>query len=183
VKQSRRALSNPAINEEPIMNINDKTLDQERLSLPMRVGEVFLAGCMILLFGFFVVHQTQPTGFFTEKFGTLAMFWLYVPLLFGLCAPLIRAWTGHRNPARPFEAATSLFLAVGALWLLSVFPFNFAHLADALPEGLRFLLAWVTNGVGQFVLLLQIIIGVPTALLAMWRYFSFRGHETKRRTV
>ncbi|MBL8154869.1 MAG: hypothetical protein JNM70_11855 [Anaerolineae bacterium] len=165
------------------MTMNDRTLDQDRLSLALRGIEVFFALCLLLLFGFFIYHQTQPTGFFTEKFGTLEMFWLYAPLLFGLSAPLIRAWTGHRNPARPFEAATSLFLAVAALWLLSVFPFNFAHLADALPEGLRFLLAWITDGVGQFFLLLQIIIGVPTALVAIWRYFSFRGHTVTRRAV
>lgn len=159
------------------------SLDQDRLSLSLRVIEVFFAFCLLLLFGFFINHQTQPTGFFTEKFGTLEMFWLYAPLLFGLSAPLIRAWTGHRNPARPFEAATSLFLAVAALWLLAVFPFNFAHLADALPEGLRFLLAWINDGIGQFFLLLQIIVGVPTALVAIWRYFSFRSHSGMRRAV
>ncbi len=135
---------------------------------------------MIGLFGFFVYHQQVNSGFFTEKFGVLEMFCLYAPILLGLTAPAIRMWTGQRNPARPYEIATSLFLAVCSLWLLINFPFNFAHLADTLPEGIRFILAWVTDGLGKFVFLLQIVFNLISAVVTAGKYLSYRRHELRR---
>ena len=159
------------------MSTFEEQNDKDILSVPARVGEVISILCLMALFGFFLYHQTANTGFFTDKFGTLEMICLYVPLIVGIAAPAIRAWTGNRNPARPFEAAASLLLALGSLWLLIVFPLNYTHLADALPTALHFILAWVTDGVAKFVLLLQIIIGPLSALLTMWKYFTHHQHE------
>lgn len=152
-------------------------IDKDRLSPPARLGEVIMIICMLLLFAFFVYHQSAETGFFTEKFGVLEMICLYVPLLLGMSAPAVRAWTGHRNPARPFEAVTSLLLALGALWLLIVFPFDYSHLADTLPNSVQFILAWVTDGIAKVVFLLQIVFGPISALVTMWRYFANRQRE------
>jgi hypothetical protein len=134
---------------------------------------------MLLLFGFLAYHQIANTGFFTAKFGMLEMVCLYGPILLGITAPAVRAWTGYRNPARPFEAAASLFLAVGSLWLVIVFPLNYAHLADALPSTIRFVLAWVTDDIGKAVLVLQVIIGPISALLTIWKYLSIRHRESE----
>lgn len=161
------------------MNTAKDKIDKDTLSSPARAAEVFFVVCMLLLLAFFVYHQSTNTGFFTEKFGPLEMLCLYGPLLFGISAPAIRAWIGRRNPARPFEAATSLFLAAGSLWLATVFPFNFAHLADALPGAVRSLLAWVTDDMGRAVLILQVIIGPISALPALWKYFSIRRRESE----
>ena len=161
------------------MTTFEEKTDKNRLTLPQRVGEVISVICLILLFSFFIYHQIAKTGFFTDKFGTLEMFCLYIPLLLGISAPAIRACTGHRNTARPFEAAASLCLALGSLWLLIVFPLNYTHLADALPTAIHFVLAWVTDDMAKFVLLLQVIIGPISALLTMWKYFSNRQQETE----
>ena len=156
------------------------TYDQDRLTIVQRMVEVITIFPMIGLFGFFVYHQQVNSGFFTEKFGTLEALCLYVPILLGLFAPAVRAWTGHRNPARPFEIVTSLIMAFGSLVLLIVFPFSFAHLADTLPEGLRFILAWVTDDIGKIPLILQVIVGPITALVAAWRYFSYRSQTPRQ---
>jgi hypothetical protein len=139
--------------------------------------ELLLVGAMLLLGGYLVIHQVTNTGLFTAKFGSLEMLCLYGPILLALVAPMVRALTGHRNPARPFEIATNLFLAIGSLWLLIAFPFSFAHLADALPGGLRFVLAWFTDDVGKVALVLQVIIGPISALLTARKYLSIRGRE------
>src|SRR3990172_1242516 len=122
--------------------------DKDVLSPLARAADVVFIVCLLLLLAFLVYHQQVNTGFFTDKFGTLGMICLYGPLLVGITPLAVHIWTGRRNPARPFEAATSLFLAAGSLWLVSVFPLNYAHLADTLPEGLRFILAWVTDDIG-----------------------------------
>jgi hypothetical protein len=131
----------------------------------------------LLLFGFLLYHQLANTGFFTEKFTGLEMLCLYGPLLVGISPLLIRAWIGQRNPARPFDATSSLLLAAGSLWLFTVFPFDYSHLADALPGALRFVLAWVTNDIARIVLVLQVVLGLGSAAVTLWRYFTFQPQQ------
>ena len=165
------------------MSTIEKKNDQETLSLLPRMAEAIFVICMILLFGFLLSHQINNTSFFTEKFSALEMFCLYGPLIFGMSPLVIRAWTGQRQLARPFEAATSLFLALGSLWLVIVFPFNYAHLGAVLPESLRFTVAWVTDDIARIVLLLQVVISPISALLTFWKYLSIRQQETPQRRM
>lgn len=57
----------------------------------------------------------------------------------------MRSAIGRRNDTRPAEIATSLFWIAGSIWLLIVFPFDFSHFGDALPEFLRFLVSWISK--------------------------------------
>ncbi|HEX2908905.1 MAG TPA: hypothetical protein VHO69_18680 [Phototrophicaceae bacterium] len=154
--------------------------DNETLTTPQRWAEFLVVAAMLLLFGFFSYHQLANTGFFTEKFGALETVCLYGPILAALIAPVVRAVTGRRNPARPFEAARTAFLAAGSLWLLIVFPFNFAHLADTLPVSLRFALAWVTDDIGKIPLLIQVILGPVAGIPILWKYFSQRRQTIRQ---
>lgn len=154
--------------------MNTKQTDKEVLSTLARWSEFLIVAAMLALLGFLTYHQSVNSGFFTDKFGTFEMFCLYGPLLLSLAAPIVRAVTGRRNPARPYEAATNLFLGLGSLWLLNVFPFDFTHLADTLPAGLQFVLAWVTNDIGRIPLILQVIIGPISAIVNVWKYVSIR---------
>ncbi len=156
--------------------VGEKT-DKEVLTTGQRWGELISVVAMFLLFGFFAYHQVTNTGFFTAKFGALEMFCLYGPILVSVAAPVVRAVSGRRNPARPFDVATYVFLAMAALWFLMVFPFNFSHLADALPGALHFVLAWITNEIGKVVLILQVIIGPISAILTTRKYLSLRRRE------
>lgn len=151
-----------------------KQTDKEVLTPSQRGGELVSVPVMLLVFGFFVYHQVANTGFFTARFGAMEMVCLYGPILFSLAAPVVRAITGRRNPARPFEVVTNLFLALAAVWLLMVFPFNFAHLADALPAAIRFVLSWISNDIGKIVLILQVIVGTIMAGVTTWKYLSVR---------
>ncbi len=138
--------------------------ERETLSPAARVLEIAIVAMMLFLFAFLLTHQLRGTGFFTDRFGPFEMFCLYGPIGLALVAPLARALTGRRSAAWPVEAATSLFLAAGSLWLAIRFPFDFPHLADVLPAGIRFLLAWVTTGIGRALLILQVVIGPLSAL-------------------
>lgn len=159
------------------MNSTKQHNNKESLTSLERGLEVVLILTMMLLFGFFVYHQVTNTGFFTDKFGTVEMICLYGPLIFAWIAPAVRTLSGHRNPARPFEAATNLFLALGSLWLLIVFPFSFPHLADALPAPIRFVLVWTTDGFGQAILILQVVVGTVTTISKMRTYVSVRHQQ------
>ena len=151
--------------------------EKEVLTPAQRGGEVISLAVMLLVFSFFADHQVAHTGFYTAKFGTMEMVCLYGPMLLSLAAPVVRAVTGRRNPARPFEVVTNVFLAIAAVYLLLVFPFDFAHLADALPAAIRFVLAWITDGIGRAVLILQAIVGTTWAAVTTVKYLSVRWRE------
>jgi len=146
----------------------------ETLTPSQRWGGLAIVAVMIVLLGFFALHQLSNTGFFTDKFGTLEMLALYGPILIALAAPIVRAITGQQNPARPFEVAMNVSLAIGSLWLAITFPFNFVHLADVLPSAIRFIFAWISNDIGRLVLILQVIIGATIAPITMLKYLSMR---------
>ncbi|MBI5031230.1 MAG: hypothetical protein HZB51_11940 [Chloroflexi bacterium] len=142
------------------------------LTAAQRRSQLLLIGAMLFVGGFFAYHQLSNTGFFTFKFGPLEMLALYGPIAVSLAAPIIRALSGHRNPASLFDTATRLLLAIGSLELVLVFPLDFAHIADVLPGAIRFILSWMTNDFGRLVLLLQVILGCVTAVAAIFKYLS-----------
>ena len=146
--------------------------DRETLSNQMRWFEVSFDLPMVLLFGFFALHQATNTGFFTAKFGSVEMLALYGPIIVALIAPAIRALTGRRNPARPWDVAMQLSLAAGSLYLLVVFPFDFAHLGDVLPGVLAIFVSWISNDVGKILMVLQVILGPINAITTTVKYFS-----------
>ena len=148
--------------------------DRETLYPAQRVGGLAVIGAMLLVFGFFALHQLTGTGFYTVQFGPVEMLALYGPILVSFAAPIAKAVSGRRNPARPFQAATNLSLALGSLWLAVMFPFDFTHLADVLPSALRFVLSWINDDIGRFVLILQVLIGVIATPLTIFTYISIR---------
>lgn len=149
--------------------------DHEILTPSQRwIGPIATVIAMLVLLGFFVSHQQSNTGFFTDKFGSLEMLALYVPILLSLAPPMARAMSGRHNPARPFEAIMNISMAAGSLWLVIVFPFNFAHLTDVMPGAIRFIFAWINNDIGRFVLMLQVIISVIVAPLTIFTFLSIR---------
>ncbi|MCZ7542847.1 MAG: hypothetical protein M5R40_04600 [Anaerolineae bacterium] len=145
------------------------------LNSRQRVGALLIAAGMLLLAGFFVAHQATNTGFFTARFGAMEAILLYGPILLSIIDFVVQAVTGRRNPARPFEVASGLLLGLAALWFLIVFPFDFSHLADALPEGVRFLLAWVTDDIGKIPLVIQLFAGPINAFQAIRAYRAGLG--------
>ena len=77
--------------------------DHETLTPSQRwIGPPATLVAMLVLLGFFAAHQSANTRFFTDKFGTLEILALYVPILVSFAAPLAKAMDGRHNPARPF---------------------------------------------------------------------------------
>jgi hypothetical protein len=148
--------------------------DKAMMAPARRWAGLYTVVLMLLLLIFFAYHQWKKTGFFTDNFGTVEMIALYVPILISMVPPIQRAIQGRINPARPLEAISDLSMAIGSIWLWNHFPFNFAHLADPFPAAMHFAFAWITNNVGRFILLLQIVIGFISALGTTASYISER---------
>jgi hypothetical protein len=145
---------------------SQRRLEKEYMTLSQRFGEAVSLIILALILGYFWRLWTIDAGFFTSAFGPPEQFWFFGPMLLSLAAPLVRILVGRRNPARPFEMVTNVLMALGAIWLLRVFPFDFSHLGDALPGNLPALLNWAPNWLGKVGLALQLVGGVIGATAA-----------------
>ncbi len=129
---------------------------------------------------FFAVHQTQSTGFFTSSFGTAEMFLLYISLAVGIITTAIRALFGRKNLARLFDVFGVCFFTFTLAWLYIVFPFNFAHFADVLPDFLKFLLQWVTNDIARTLMIIGIVVAPAMAIYNALMYVLVRRELSKQ---
>jgi hypothetical protein len=145
-----------------------------KLNMPQRWAGLYTVILMVLLLALFIYHQWIGSAFYTDQFGLPEMIALYAPIVISLAPPLQRLIQGKRNAARPLEAITDLSLALGSLWLWNHFPFDFTHLGDVFPPAMRFAFAWITNNVGRFILLLQIVLGFMSGITTMVTYVRER---------
>lgn len=153
--------------------MNTQTMSRETLGPAERFFDVlFTSIALLFVIGFFWAHQAGHTGFFTSEFGSTEMLALYGPMALSFAAPIVRSATGLRNPGRLMEAIANAALAFGSLWLFFVFPFDFSHLADVLPHGFQFILAWFTDGIARIALALQVVIGALTAIGKLWKFVT-----------
>jgi hypothetical protein len=153
----------------------EKQAQKDKLKLSERGGEVVGMVIVGLVALFFYTHQAQATGFFTSSFGSLESFLLYGGILLGLAGPAVRMAVGSRNAARPPEMLTSLFWIAGSAWLLAVFPFDFSHLGDIVPEFLRFLVIWITNDIARILMILGIAGGIVSIAFNTILYAKVRA--------
>jgi hypothetical protein len=137
---------------------------RDRLNPGQRFGEVISVFISFLILLFFIENQAKGTGFFTSRFGPTEQDLFYGTWLVGAAVSLARAAYGRRNLVRPLDALYGAMIAVTALWLLKVFPFDFAHFPDLLPKAVRPALFWLTNPVGAIVLVLGAIGGFASML-------------------
>jgi len=159
------------------MTSSDQTMAQIHMTTAQRWGGLYTVVLMLLLLAFFAYHQLTGTGFFTSSFGWPEMLALYGPIAISVLPPILRALQGKRNPARPLEATGDLLLAIGSMRLRSIFPFDFTQIADPFPSTWHFAFAWLTNDVGRFILLLQIVIGFISSMAIIATYISARRKE------
>jgi uncharacterized membrane protein len=127
----------------------------------------------ILMLLYFVAHQTGSTGFYTSKFDVVEMVMLYGFWVFMITTSGLEGVLGLRLLSRIFDTfGGGVFATIGLAWLLVVFPFEFAHFSDVLPESIRFLFQWISNDVARVIMALGVIL-LAGALIYMPVAYSF----------
>ena len=149
------------------------------ISFSERVGNIVGIVIGLLFVLYFVAHQTGSTGFFTSEFGTLEALLFYGSIIFGIVTTAFRGLFGRKNLARLFDIFEAVFAAVAIIWLFVVFPFDFGHLADLLPDFLRFLLLWISNDVAKVLIVLVIIVTLIMAIYNAIFYVLVRRELSK----
>lgn len=161
-------------NTQWIRNQAEKEAKKDVLPFPERVGQLVGIGILIIVIVFFIIHQTRPTGFFTEGFGDFGAVLLFVLLVLGMFAPLARAFFGRKNLARPIDAFVTAVSVVGAIYFLARFTFDFSHFADPLPGALEFLLSWISATFAKFILVIGIVTGPVFVVYHTIMYFAVK---------
>ncbi len=166
------------------MTTHTENTGKEILATWQRGADMAIIVALLLLLAFFMNHQNTESGLFTSRFGTMEMIFCYGGLLTAMGAPMVSALSGRRNPARPVEIASNLFIIIGAIWLLRVWPFDFTHFADTLPESIRGILAWLNNDIAKIPLIITVIVQPFTTLKLLRDYLVVRGQaELSHHTI
>ena len=72
---------------------------------------------------------------------------------------------GRKNLSRDIDAfGVIIFVTIGGAWLFVVFPFEFTHFADVLPDFLRFLVQWISNDIARVLMMIWIIVNLVAAI-------------------
>ena len=138
----------------------------------------------VLMISYLTAHQVWSTGFFTEKFGALEMFMLYGVLILGIISAGLEGVFGLRLYSRLFDVFGGLILAaVCTVWLLVVFPFEFAYFADVSPDSLSFLVQWISNDIARVLMVLAIIVFLGAAVYCPIAYGFVSKKRSKREKI
>jgi len=155
----------------------DKLNDAERAS--QLVSWIFTA----IAAWFLLAHWTEDTGFYTSEFGQLDALVLFGPLIFGVLPPLVRTLRGRKNVSRPWDIFGSMLFVLSSAYFLCAFPFDMAFFALPLPEGLRFLVDWVTEDFAKVVLAIGIVggaFGIGWTTLTYFKVKEILEHRASR---
>ena len=80
------------------------------------------------------------------------------------------------NTAATHIAAPRHQWYVASAWfLMVVFPFNFAHFADVVPDFLAFLISWITNDIARVLLAIGMVGGVVSVGINTVLYIKVRA--------
>jgi hypothetical protein len=154
----------------------DKLKDAERAS--QLVSWIFTA----IAAWFLLAHWTEDTGFYTSEFDQLDALVLFGPLLFGLLPPVVRTLRGRKNIARPWDIASTMLFVLSSAYFLCQFHFDMTFFAVPLPEGMRFLIDWVTEDIAKVVLVIGVIggvIGIGWTTLTYLKVKEILEHQTR----
>ena len=99
------------------------------------------------------------------------MFLLYGSLAAWIITGSLDGILGQRLLSRLFDVFFGIiFLALSLAWLLVTFPFEFAYFADVLPEGLRFLVQWISDDIARGMMVVGTVLLVVAGIYSPIAY-------------
>lgn len=135
----------------------EKEAKRDVLKRSDRFGNLIgIIGTIIVLF-FFAAHSTSQTGFFTSDFGAVSSFIFFGATAWGIIPSAIRLLTGRKSPSKLPDMFGSILVFIAMLYFLANFQFDFAHVADPLPDFLKWVVQWITAEFVRAVMVIGVI--------------------------
>jgi len=136
----------------------EREAKKDVLSKPDRWGNIVGIIAIMVFLVFFMVHVTSQTGFFTAGFGIGAAALFFGANAWGMIAPAVKMTKGRKSPSKPFEIIGSILMFITLLYFLAAFTFDFTHLADPLPDFLKWIVQWISDDFAKNVMALASIV-------------------------
>lgn len=152
----------------------EREVKNDRIAGGSLVGEVVAFIFVSALLWFFIAHELNDTGFYTDEFGTLEKVLLFGAGGFAVSLIALRIAVRRKNIIRPLDTASLLLFAVAHADLLAVFPFDFAYVGDAMPRFLAWSVDWMSGTVGAIVLGLGVFGGTVGAVFTLVTYVNVK---------
>ena len=152
----------------------EKEVKADRITGGSLVGEIVAFFVLSSVLAFFVVHELNDTGFYTDAFGALEKFLLFGAGGFAVALVVLRIIVRRKNVIRPLDIASLLFFVVAHAVLLSIFPFDFSYVGDALPSYLSWSVDWMSDTIGKALLALGVFGGTIGAVFTFITYVGVK---------
>ena len=162
-----------------------KIAAEETLPNNERAFGIMIVVFCILMIIFFMSHQINSTGFFTSKFGVFEMLLFYGFWIFWISTASLEAILTKRLLSRILDTFGGIiFATISIAVLLVIFPYDFSHLADALPEFLRILMSWISNDVARVIMVILMIAHLAAAIYSPFAYkFVDKKHFMRKKST
>ncbi len=136
---------------------------------------IFNFSCLL----FYIFHQINSTGFFSNKFGFIEMIMLYGSFITWIITASLESIFNKKHISRLFDLYGGMeFLSFSSIWLLVVFPFDFTFFSDILPYYLEFSLRWISNDIAKICMILYSIFLIGGMLFSIiLRIFVMRANN------
>lgn len=151
------------------MNWYKRAKKETDKGIPLNERIVGLGFFGLNLFGlfYFLTHQIQDTGFFTDEFNIIGMIFLYGFFLMWMITSGLESILSQKLASRLFDTFGGIiFASISGLYLLIVFPFDFTLFTAVLPENLIWIFSWVTDDIAKVVLFLSFILHLIAAIVS-----------------
>jgi hypothetical protein len=133
----------------------------------------------LILTLYFILHQVQLTGFFTASFGIFEMILFYGTLLYWIVTSVLII-IGQKNMSRDLDLWALFLTAFAVIWLLILFPYDFALFAKVLPDSLTFLLQWISNDLARVFMVFSFLVHLGFAVFsAVLRIAVYKARAPK----
>jgi len=154
-----------------------KLAAEEKLKPGERIFGIIIVVFCALAILYFTAHQLLLTGFFTSKFSIIEIVFFYGFWVMWIITATLESILSQRLLSRLFDVFGGIiFATIASLWLLIVFPFEFAYLSNVLPGPIRFLVQWISNDVARVIIVILFIFHL---LAEVYSPFAYKFIEMK----
>ncbi|MEM4262571.1 MAG: hypothetical protein QXY98_02395 [Thermoplasmata archaeon] len=158
----------------PLQKRFEKEAARDVLPMAERFGQLVGIVFIVIFVLYFLSLLSMNTGFFKSNFGAPEAALFFGVAIFGMFPALSRFIFGRRNKVRPLDLVNNVLVIIAGMYFLSTWPFDFSHVADALPIDIQFIIAWLSDPFMQILVIIVIIALLTASIIEMFTYFGVK---------
>ena len=152
----------------------EKESKKDVIPMAERFGQIIGIVFIGIFIAYFAAHLSSNMGFFRPNFGAFEAVLFFGIGMYGILPAMMKFIFGRKNRVRPFDFMGNVLMLFAMIFFLAIWPFDFAHIADALASDLQFIVSWLSDQFMQILLIIGIPILVFVTVLELLTYFGVK---------